>query len=296
MDWLGTNNSTKTNTVPPVGSIGEVTPEMIVHVCNATQKHAWVNIPHMATDAFVSQFISRLSGLDPKLKIYVEHSNEVWNSIFTQSRYCEEQGVARNLDPNRWLAGMYYHALRTVAIGNAFKQAFGTARVSTVLGAFAANDWFTDNMLRYPGIASGVDVLAIAPYFGQYTDKTTVDAIIADIPGMIEAARGYIRNTKRHVDRYPNIKIAAYEGGQHILISGHNDALTPVLKAVNSDPRMGQYYTQYLNMWRQETNDGLFVHFVNTSKWSKWGCWGSMQNQAHTNSPKYLALRQFAGL
>jgi hypothetical protein len=275
MDWLQTNNSTKSNVVPEEGSIGEVTPEMIVSVCNALQKHAWINIPHLATASYVDEFIRR------------------WNSMFSQAAFCETQGVALNLETNRWLAGMYYHAQKTVELGAKFKQAFGS-RVQTVLGAFAANDWFTDNMLRYPGIAPNVDLLAIAPYFGRYTSSKTVDAIMAEVPACIEDARNYIRNTKRWVDLYPNIRIAAYEGGQHFLIENHDDTYTQVLKQVNEDPRMGPYYAQYLEMWKQETNDALFVHFVNTGRWSKWGCWGSMRNLSDTASPKYQALIRFA--
>jgi hypothetical protein len=297
MDWLATNDSKRTSILPSANQIsndGGCAPELIVETCNALNKHAWVNIPHLATAEYVQEFIRRLSGLKPELKIYVEHSNECWNGIFSQSQYCVSQGIARSLDTNQWLAGMYYHALRSVEIGDAFKAAFGSSRVVTVLGAFAANDWFTGKMLQYPGIAEKVDAVAIAPYFGSYTDVQTTEEILGQVPAWIELARLRVRNNKRHVDAHPHIKLIAYEGGQHILIQNHDSARTNILIAANEDPRMGEFYTQYLDMWRTESGDGLFTHFVNTGKWTKWGCWGSMRNLRHTSSHKYVALKAFA--
>ena len=59
-----------------------------------------------------AQLVNQL--LAPGLGVYVENSNEVWNSGFGQYNYVEAQGAAQGLD------GAQYHGLRTRAIGAIF--------------------------------------------------------------------------------------------------------------------------------------------------------------------------------
>ena len=77
--------------------------EHLILLANLTKKDAWINIPAKATDAYVRNVANMFKygsdgvnpytttqknpiypPLAPGLHVYVEYSNEVWNSEFTQ--------------------------------------------------------------------------------------------------------------------------------------------------------------------------------------------------------------------
>jgi len=107
MDWLDTNDSTLKSwderPLPTDRSWAThgVPVEIIAALANRQQADAWINIPHLADDNFVYEFAKSLQrDLDPKLRVYVEYSNEVWNYQFKQSKWAFEQGkkvVCRDL-------------------------------------------------------------------------------------------------------------------------------------------------------------------------------------------------------
>ena len=83
--------------------------------------------------------------------IYLEYSNEVWNSIFTQTRYCNTQGEA--LNPAAWSAynstqkGWAWAGLRAAQISEIFRTVFGTdsgTRWVGVLGTQTVQTAVTD--------------------------------------------------------------------------------------------------------------------------------------------------------
>lgn len=118
MDFLATNWSVQTNwsdrTFPSYASVQRHTPgdgwqgrgapwEHAIILANQTKKDVWINIPARATDDYIRKvanlFLYGSDGvnpytstqqnpiyppLDPTLRIYVEYSNEVWNSMFSQ--------------------------------------------------------------------------------------------------------------------------------------------------------------------------------------------------------------------
>jgi hypothetical protein len=60
--------------------------------------------------------ISALASLSPAsstwLQVYVEHSNEVWNTGFPQGRHATEQGLKLGLAADNATARYRYHARR----------------------------------------------------------------------------------------------------------------------------------------------------------------------------------------
>ena len=56
------------------------------------------------------------------LQIYIEYSNEVWNGIFRQTRYTQEEGTKLGLDPHSYRAGMMYYNKRSVEVMNIWKS------------------------------------------------------------------------------------------------------------------------------------------------------------------------------
>jgi hypothetical protein len=93
-------------------------------------------------------------------------------------------------------------------------------------------------------------------------------------------------------DNY-NLKLLAYEGGQHLVGTGNNlnnDTLTAKLIATNHDAALQALYCTYLNYW-YDTVGALFCHFSSHGTYSKYGSWGVRENFQDTLNPKYLALQ-----
>ena len=59
------------------------------------------------------------------LQIYIEYSNEVWNGIFRQTRYTQEEGTKLGLDPHSYRAGMMYYNKRSDEVMNIWKSVYG---------------------------------------------------------------------------------------------------------------------------------------------------------------------------
>ena len=85
MDWMRTNDEElpawSDRTTPASDTQarpGGVALEHIIDLCNQLGASAWVNVHHLANDAYVTSMASMLRDqLRPDVQIYVEHSNEV---------------------------------------------------------------------------------------------------------------------------------------------------------------------------------------------------------------------------
>ena len=66
----------------------------MIALANIIKKDIWINIPHVATDDYVSNYAQQVfNDLDSSLKVYVEYSNEVWNSGFAGYQYMTKAGL-----------------------------------------------------------------------------------------------------------------------------------------------------------------------------------------------------------
>jgi hypothetical protein len=312
MDWMGTNNSPVTNWSQrtPVSfhtwtAASGAPVEVMIALANLVGAHPWFTMPHQSDDAYAQNFAQMVKeGLDPALGVYVEYSNEVWNSMFSQYAYAVNQAKAQT--PT--IDNMQYHAFRSRGVGAIFKDALGSARVVAVLGAQAASTWTASRGLDYLKSrfgATGIDSVAIAPYFGvspspaqasTYTTMT-LDAFFdfvrtQELPKSADRSRNY-RTLANNYD----VRLISYEGGQHMVgIQGaENDAaLNTLFDAFNRDARIKQMYLDYLAGWKQAGGE-LFVHFNNVSRYTKWGRWGALEYivQPRAAAPKFDAIQSF---
>jgi hypothetical protein len=100
MDWMETNSSPiqEFADYPTLTSAfwHRVPTEVMAELGNRLSSDIWVNIPHLASDAFVDEFATRLrDNFRADRKIFVEYSNENWNGIFRQNleiprRFCPD--------------------------------------------------------------------------------------------------------------------------------------------------------------------------------------------------------------
>ncbi len=322
MDWARTNASQLVDwsdrTLPADASQAQVhgaSYERMIELANLTGSDVWFCVPHQATDAFVSELAALIyQDLHPAATVYVEYSNETWNTAgkFPQTIYVQDQGELLGLDANRWQAGHDFVAQRSLAVWHLFEDEFGleAERLVRVLGGHAANADTTAQRISSfndPAINPGFeqpDVLAIAPYFGDnFTPETLppialayplVDDLVGDLSTAAIALAATEILLQQELARSQGWDLVAYEGGQHfvgILGAENDETLTDLLIQSNEDPRMYLRYLEYLDMLA-ELGVGLFANFTYCGEWSKWGTWGTLrvQDQPLAEAHKYRAL------
>ena len=314
MDWMDTNDSTvstyaqRPKPTDARWSTHGVPVELIVALCNRLSADAWVNIPHLADDDYVTQLATYLHDhLDPSLRVYVEHSNEVWNGQFAQAQYAQARGLELGLSSDPFQAQLRYHSLRSVQIFDLFEAVYGgTDRLVRVMAAQAANSWTSEQVLDYGDAPSHTDALAIAPYFGNYLGAPdqqpqvaamSLDALFSELTDTAIPKSTQWMADQAAVASARGVALLAYEGGQHLVGVGpaqSDDAVNALFDAANRDPRMGALYTTYLQAWR-DAGGQLFAHFTHVGGYSKYGRWGSLeyQDQPQGAAPKRQALMGF---
>jgi hypothetical protein len=313
MDWSATNNSQQKSWADrPLPTDARWTVngapiEIMVELVSRLGADPWFTVYHQADDAYVKQFAALVKQkLNASSKVYVEHSNEVWNGMFDQSKYVQEKGTALGLSSDPYEAGLRYHAKRSVEIFGLFSQQFEPARLVRVMGSQAASAWASATELDYPAAKGHTDAVAIAPYFGgdygspEHVGRVrgmSADQLLSDIESTaLPQAIGWMKE-QAAVAKARGVSLIAYEGGQHLsgIFGAENDAaLNTLFDSVNRHPRMKSLYTRYLDAWKQNSGK-LFVHYVNCGAYSKWGRWGALESldQPREKSPKYDALMTF---
>jgi hypothetical protein len=314
MDWQATNGSSLQHWEQrPLLSDARWTEhgapvEAMVALANVSGADPWFCMPHQADDNFIREFATMVaSRLDPGRKVYVEYSNEVWNSQFPQAKFAETQGLKMGLSGDRFQAQMSFYALRASQVMAIWEQALPPQRLVRVLGSQAANSWVTDTELGVPGVRQHIDAVAIAPYFGGYTGdpKTAarfstmnLEQLFAELKQTaLPEATTWVRAQKAACDKH-QLPLIAYEGGQSLVGyygAENNEALSAVFDAANRDPRMGAAYVDYLAAWRTEGGK-LFCHYSNCGADAKWGRWGAIRwlGQPASDCPKFAALEAYS--
>jgi hypothetical protein len=257
--------------------------EWQIDLCNRTQKDYWINIPHSATTDYMKKLATLIhEQLDPKLRVYVEWSNEVWNGGFPARDYSLSQGEKLELSGDD--KGFAYQVYQSVRTFEAFDAVFGAdkSRLVHVISGQAAN-WgvcelhvaaLKDSVIN-PN-ATKVDVYAVAPYFSG--------ASLSELnnTGIPEAA-SWITDTYRCA-KLANLKVIAYEGGQdsYAATGGAQQC-----SAVQQQAGMRQTYSSFLDSMLSVNLTGPFMQYTHTGY-----CWGMKLKTGDTNaeSPKYQGM------
>lgn len=266
MGFQNTNNAlTETwaqRTVPDmatwVSKQGDGGPiEMMAMLGNQLDADIWVNMPARADDDYVRQFAAMVKQrLEPLRRVYVEYSNEAWNTAFAAGAWIEQQATARWPDASDTPFGkrLQWFGMRTAQICDIWEEIWADAadRVVCVMGSQAANTWTAVQALDCPlwAMENGgipcrrhhVDALAIAPYFGFYIGSpehaSTIRAwtrlpdrglgnLFAEIfqGGQFtdSPTGGALTQAREHIGRNlavagkRGLELVGYEGGQHLV-------------------------------------------------------------------------------
>jgi hypothetical protein len=282
--------------------------EIMIDLANRIAADLWINIPHQANDDYVRQFAELVQDeLDPGLKVYVEHSNEVWNNTFSVFEFATRQGLELGLSTDSWEARLRYHALRSRQIFDIFEDVLGLERIVRVLAAQQDGPAEAEALLSYEDMADSVDALAIGSYFGielglpEAQDRVlqmTLDDLFHELETVtLPDAMRYVGENAAIAAQY-QIPLVAYEGGQHLssIMSGIDDPrINDLFDAANRDPRMGDIYSQLLDAWDEASGSGLFMHLDECGRMGAYGRWGLLEyiEQPRSEAPKYDAVMEW---
>jgi hypothetical protein len=311
MDWQYTNNSVQQRWAErPLPTDARFTTkgvalEVMIDLANRIGVAPWFCMPHRADDEYVTGFARLVNQrLDPALKIYVEYSNEVWNFMFSQTRFLRDEAQAARITQGEAIAR------RSLRVFRLWEQVFGgPQRLVRVLPSQAANLGLSEQIVRHQDAYRHADVLAIAPYLpgnieptgdlqASRVERWSVEQLLDHLESRsLPAAIASMKAQKAVADRY-GLKLVAYEGGQHLVgVLGveNNEAVTRLLHEANAHPRMGGIYERYFEGWEQAGGD-LHCHFNSVAGWGKWGSWGLLRNTLEDprQSPKFMATMRWA--
>jgi hypothetical protein len=313
MDWQRTNNSVEYDwskrALPShvrYTTTKGVPLELLVQLANDTK----------VDPCFIKQDLS------PDLKASFEFSNEVWNSIFEQTTWAKNQGLAIGLSSDPLQATLKFYAKRATEVHGLITQTFGQSEISRVrriVAMQAANPWTTEVVLSHIAQqialpSTVIDAVAIAPYFGgSYVTSESLPSVLIKTPTQILGEISSIElpliaslvATTRQKTLAAGLDLIAYEGGQHFVGVGgiqNNSILTKLLLDTNRSPQMAPLYRDYLNTWKN-AGGGLFCLYSSTSNFkphkggSQFGHWGLLEYSGQqatmptlATAPKYLGV------
>ncbi|SEO00708.1 hypothetical protein SAMN04490248_1014 [Salinihabitans flavidus] len=187
MDWMQTNGSSvkgwedRPTTADYTYKRRGVPVEVMVRLANLVGADPWFCMPHLADDDFVRRFADYVrDSLDPKLKTYVEYSNELWNFIFPQAQWANTQAAERwgeGAAPDAWVQYAGMRAARTMRLWSDVYGEAAEERLIRVLGVHSGWPGLESGMLDAPlwqaeapgngAPAEAFDAYAVTGYFGR---------------------------------------------------------------------------------------------------------------------------------
>ncbi|PSJ74815.1 hypothetical protein C7N43_22065 [Sphingobacteriales bacterium UPWRP_1] len=227
MDWGHTNNNPVTDWAnrSSMSYFTYATPtgvpyEVMIQLANQLQKDVWICVPHAANDNYVTQMATLFrDNLNPNLTIYLEYSNEVWNWIFDQSHY-NDQNRPTNLNYAR------AYAEKAKRIFQIWHGVFGaqSGRVKRVLGIQTTYNYLNEQILSQLD-QSEWDFGAPTHYFGldhSASGNPVLNAASSPQDIINNARNSWYASLPLFKQDYDQIKlfgkpIATYEGGQHFV-------------------------------------------------------------------------------
>ena len=137
--------------IPEIGKNTGAAWEYVVELANEVEIDPWINIPVSATTEYVTEVAKMFKrDLNPDLNVYVESSNEVWNTApgYEQTQYNKAQAEALGIGERE------NHARRTVELAQIFESVYGEGslndKIRVVLCSHAPMlKWWVQGMLDY---------------------------------------------------------------------------------------------------------------------------------------------------
>jgi hypothetical protein len=289
MDWGGAMDGkkvkwSKRTKKDAFSQQGGMAYEWMIELCNTLNKDPWICCPYLADEEYQRELAKLIQvQLKPGLKVYIEWSNEMWNS-FQPELYSYSAAMGSRvlkLDTDWGKANCKYTAYAALRMFKIFDEVFKNDHkryvkaISVQCGkvATATLEALKDPLVNPDGVK--VDAAAVAPYFG-FTGKggdtvETLKQIAASVPGMVSQ----VKELREQTDK-AGVDLISYEGG----------SATENIAACRH-PEMYNIYRDYL--------DGLAPYLTMFNQYTvcgRDGKWGAKEyvNQPLSETPKYRAL------
>jgi hypothetical protein len=299
------------NSIAPLGKPDGGAWDYVVNLANTVNKDAWINVPISADAAYVRSLAQLLKdSLKSSLNIYVESSNEVWNTApgYEQSAYNQAWAKALGITEHQ------NHARRAVSLAMSFDSVFGPGslnnRVRVVLCSHKPMlKWWVEPMLQYINTAFGppknfIYAIGCQTYFGGGADAgESVAKILSDCHADIQSQVDETGQTNEAGRKQWIAKAKAYglAGGFVSYEGGPDHGGGSTVNMANRilaerDIQMGEllkfnYDTSFLSL-----GGALAMQFTLSSAYCRYGCWGLTDDIAHPDrNYKYGAIKSIVG-
>lgn len=263
--------------------------EYMIGLCNQTSANPWFCMPHLFEDSYVLEFAKTVKRLSKSNKIYVEFSNETWNSMFPVHAW------ARNEAERLGVIWPYVVADHATRVWNIWRSVFADKpeRIVRVVGGHVDNEWVAQKILER--LNDEADLVAVAAYFrvpravgSTFNQSTTAEQVL-------EAANSTLLRLSDGIKLHKTLgkPVGVYEGGQGII--GDTNWFTAAYEA---QLLPGMYTTTLNNLVGAEiagaTCFGIFSYISRRD--SPHGSWGHLeyQDQIHEKNIKALAPKAAA--
>jgi hypothetical protein len=299
------------NPIAPLGKTDGAAWEYVIRLANTVNKDAWINVP-VSADAGYVRHLAQLfkDSLKSNLNIYVESSNEVWNTApgFEQSAYNQAWAQALGITEHQ------NHARRTVSLAMSFDSVFGPGalnnRVRVVLCSHKPMlKWWVEPMLQYVNTTFGpprnfIYAIGCQTYFGGGADAgESVAKILSDchqdIQGQIDET-GQVNEAgrKQWIAKAAAWNLAggfvSYEGGPDH--GGGSTVNVGNRILAERDLGMGELLKYNYDTAFIALGGALAMQFTLSSGYCRYGCWGLTDDIAHPDRNfKYGAIKSIVG-
>jgi hypothetical protein len=299
------------NRIDAIGKIDGAAWEFVIALANKVQKDPWINIQLSATSEYVTRLATMLKdSLDGSLNIYVESSNEVWNTApgFNQSSYNQAQASDLGIGEHE------NHARRTIELAQIFESVFGTGSLNNRIRVILCSHkpmlkWWVEPMLTYINTNFGepknwLYALACQTYYGGGADASeSVEKILDDCRASISEQIDESGGTNE-AGRVQWIQKAAswqlpggfcsYEGGPD-----HGGGSTVNLAnriAAERHAEMGEILKYNYDDAFFQLGGNLAMQFTLSSSYNRYGCWGLTDDISNPDrNYKFQAARELTG-
>ncbi len=299
------------NAIAPLGKPDGGAWEYVVNLANTVTMDAWINVPLSADAGYVRQLAQLFKdSLKSNLNIYVESSNEVWNTApgYEQSAYNHAWAQALGITDQQ------NHARRTVSLAMSFDSVFGAGslnnRVRVVLCSHKPMlKWWVEPMLQYVDSAFGppknfIYAIGCQTYFSGDADTNASPAEIlsachADIHSQIDETGGV--NDAGRLQWIAEAKIynlaggfVSYEGGPDDGGGSTSDVSNRIL--AEREAEMGELLKYNYDTAFLAIGGALAMQFTLSSGYNRYGCWGLTDDISNPNrNYKYGAIKSIVG-
>ncbi len=333
MGWTNTNGSNDSlwdNTVPWNYSTLAVEHsyaswESVIKFANATQKDAWICVPHKASDNYIKQLAllfkngsKSVESLDPHLNLYVEYSNEIWNwgGPYPQTAWVSDQ--AQNIGHPLTFDGttnettlMYrYKAMQSVKISEIFREVFGNNQMmkrirpvicwqSSWIDLTARTITFIDRYYNKRDSRSDRSVAHPLNYYfyggggtnywNHGEDNVVTTESIWDSGGWNEYSFADDIYADASWARAFGMQYLSYEGDNHPFFNGDDE----IYREIHWDERMHKETIDHLNAFAWVGGDlSAYLVLSNYGDETVWGAYNFMTGL--DGSPQYRAMLDIA--